>query len=412
VTTKESPRTSRVSTKALAANPLSSIEGVRGLAILMIVAWHVIQLNSSDLFLHYYPRYFIPFAYPPSIIDLFSVSTIPKIIFLPLSTFCNLGYQGVHIFFILSGFGLTLSWHSALRENGDTFRYSSLKPWMIRRFRRVIPLLWFSLLLLLVLFSVFGPEEFFRLVYFSSEPSQWVKLAALTAVGLNAFSPSTIYGINPPLWFITPLFQFYLVFPVLYSALFRLGPLKFLVLVFLGSIAFRYFGFAHIEQLGWPFVLGAFFGSRLAEFGFGMVLAASYLHGKTWKPSPLKIVAAFAGYLLGLLSCEIAGGILISDGLIGISLFFLTYFLIYPFETKTLSLLGKHSLGIFLIHFPMMYPLQRFFFKVLPNDHLSGQIISFVLVVFSLCALGIIFERTFNSGVQSMKELLKRKTPT
>jgi len=377
----------------------------------MVVAWHVIQLEHADLFLHHYPRYLIPLAFPPSIVDLVGVSTIPKVIFLPLSIFCNLGYQGVHIFFILSGFGLTLSWHSASKESDDIFRYQSLKAWMLRRFRRVIPLLWFSLLLLLVLFSVFGPDEFFRLVYFSSEPSEWVRLAALSAVGLNAFHPSTIYGINPPLWFITPLFQFYLVFPLLYFLLFRLGPLKFLVLAFLGSIAFRYLGVAHIEQLGWPFLFGAFFGSRLAEFGFGMVLAASYLHGRIWTPSPLKIVAALAGYLLGLLSCEIAGGIFISDGLIGASLFFLIYFLIYPFETKTLSLLGKHSLGIFLIHFPMMYPLQRLFGKVLPNDHLSGQIISFVLVVFSLCALGIIFERTFNSAVQSTKDLLKSKIP-
>ncbi|MFZ5571360.1 MAG: acyltransferase family protein [Thermodesulfobacteriota bacterium] len=371
---------------------LSWLGRLRGAAIIMIVAWHVNQLPFSGLFLHKYTRFLLPFLDQPGFQDLFTTTSSVQFFFLPIATFCNLGYQGVHLFFVLSGFGLVLSWNASLRKQKiDRF---FLFSWMRRRFMRISLPLWFSLVIVLVFLLLFGPRKIYYVTNLPDSPVVWLRLSLLTALGLNGLFPGTIYSINPPLWFIAPLFQFYLIFPILVVLLDRYGPGKFMIFSIIITIVSRFIFIFYLQKsIGWPFALGSFIGCRLAEFGFGMSMATWYpeQHRK-WIPNLKNTLLTLSGYAMGLVLATTLWGALFSEMFIGVFLFVLLYFFFNRFNWLSMERIGKYSLGIFLIHYPLMYPLQKLFGLVLPNYILYGQLINFILVMITLFYFGIAFE--------------------
>ncbi|MBI3304162.1 MAG: acyltransferase family protein [Deltaproteobacteria bacterium] len=86
---------------------------------------------------------------------------------------------------------------------------------------------------------------------------------------------SIFYYFNPALWYFGLLAQLYLVFPVLFRLLQKLGSAWFLILCGLVTLVSRYLLLNVLSAHGY-YVQGAFFGSRLWEFAAGMALGLCY----------------------------------------------------------------------------------------------------------------------------------------
>lgn len=74
---------------------------------------------------------------------------------------------------------------------------------------------------------------------------------------------------NPALWYFGLLLELYLVFPLLFRGLQRLGVAPFLALAAIGTVATRYFLLC-VYPVNGQWVQGSFFMGRLWEFALGM----------------------------------------------------------------------------------------------------------------------------------------------
>jgi peptidoglycan/LPS O-acetylase OafA/YrhL len=121
-------------------------------------------------------------------------NSVGNIVFDLLNIFFLLGYQGVHIFFILSGFGLAYSRILKPDESWNTF--------MIKKFFRLYPTYWILLVVSLIIpwlradlfYGYFGWWSFWR---------TWIILDKAI----------------PFSWFMFPLIQFYLCFFLIFKFL-------------------------------------------------------------------------------------------------------------------------------------------------------------------------------------------------
>lgn len=179
-----------VSSSKKKADQLPELENVKVFGFLMVIACHFWVL-------HYLPYLFGHEQRPVGLgIDASQPARIDLQAWFPafqahevVRTICNLvfgfGYQGVGLFFILTGFGLTLS---ALNR-------PRFEPWpyLVARFERV----YLPYLLLLAVYTVFAVVT-----------GEKVKLDLRALVLMDTGIPFA--------WFMFPLLQFYLLFPLLF----------------------------------------------------------------------------------------------------------------------------------------------------------------------------------------------------
>ncbi len=167
------------------------------------------------------------------------------------------GDQGVQLFLILSGFGLT--W-SLLQRQGE--RPLRLVEFYRKRASRIYPLYWGAHVLFIALFFVigWGIPLTDRNLYFS-------------LLGIR-LTPGQLYYFSPSWWYVTLLIQLYLVFPLLWLGLKRFGATRLLIaacaLAFIArAVGLELFG-SYID----PWQRGAIFITQLPSFVFGMAFAA------------------------------------------------------------------------------------------------------------------------------------------
>lgn len=115
----------------------------------------------------------------------------------------NPGWQGVHIFIILSGFGLT---YSCLQRNVTSWR-----QWYSRRFRKILPAYWLVILLGYLLMVGIHLSEGYSLLDALSSPKR-VLFLEITLLG-NFFYNTVMTMPNVSLWFIPFIISFYVIFP-------------------------------------------------------------------------------------------------------------------------------------------------------------------------------------------------------
>ena len=196
---------------------LAYIEFARGYAILSIVCFHVLQRVGL----------------PPLLQQ--------AIIF---------GGTGVHLFFLLSGFGLCLG------------KPVPAAVFFKKRFTKV----WLPYVLVLTISLVFA-------VFFGTFPDRWP--AWLAGVGLyQMFFNDFIESFGGHFWFISAIFQFYLAFPALLFLKKKLGDWPFFALCLAISVGWWLAVF--FLQKGGIRVWNSFFLQFLWEFALGMVLAAEF----------------------------------------------------------------------------------------------------------------------------------------
>ncbi len=260
------------------------------------------------------------------------------------------GDQGVQLFLIVGGFGLT--WGLLSRSAPERL---PLRDFWLRRAWRIYPLWWAVHLAFLVPCLVLGRGLDPRAGSF------WVDLLGLRV------TPGLFYYFAPAWWYVGLVVQLYAVYPVLWAALRRMGVARFLAVTLTLSVAVRGIGLIVCSALAPDYLdawsRGAVFVTRLPEFVLGMGLAA-WMHGdpaaadarlraRTTRLAALGLWGAGTALSLGLLGMSVA------PALLGAGAFGLLYGpasrgLHAGHAPRGWAWLGRHSYALFLVHQPLV----------------------------------------------------------
>lgn len=174
----------------------------------------------------------------------------------------GLGYVGVHLFLLLSGF--CLSWAYV----GDAPRPFKGREFLIRRATRILPAYYVAMVISAILAA---PHT-------SALGLTWQLLTHATMTH-NLFR-STVLGLNGPFWSLALECQLYVLFPLMLLGLLRIGSVGTLALVLLLQTVFRVvamrYGTGYNES---TFVLPWSVAGRLFEFCLGMCAAVLVARG-------------------------------------------------------------------------------------------------------------------------------------
>lgn len=322
------------------------LDSVRGLAIIWIALFHFVLAYGGN-----YP-WPISFSNLPTFVRDCSPTSLFGSISCTIEGLAvglfQRGAQGVGVFTLFSGFGLTY----ALVRRGREPVWGS---WYKQRLIRLLPLYWFAHLLFLV--------------------SPYAKVDPVDYRFILSFFGNRVYPIDevfyyfvPAWWFIGMLLQFYIAFPVLYRLMQRLGAGKYLLLCIVLTAGSRYLIFGVLNANA-NYVQGGLFLCRLWEFATGMIL------GKVMAESPRLVldrlfspggfIAGIVLYVLGQLAYRPGFVYSFSDGLTatGLSLIMIhvaSWIDRIPGLGKTFAAAGIFSYSIYLFHQPyVMYFGER-----------------------------------------------------
>jgi peptidoglycan/LPS O-acetylase OafA/YrhL len=315
---------------------IPALDGIRGLAILLVMMHHlwVRQLMG---------------------VGLLGAS---------LDRLANLGWLGVDLFFVLSGFLITGVLLDA-REKPHYFR-----NFYIRRSLRIFPLYFGVLIPATALCIAFPPDAGF----FKGIGSLWTYLGNIEVTSANKWNLQSSFLNFNPFWSLAVEEHFYLVWP----AIVLLLPRKGLVAVSAAALALAAVSKFTLWHMGLGQVGGyAFTLCRTDSLAIGALACCVHRAGNVrWVPllllatSLLFIALAWnrpllsdfyiAQMLATPLAAVISGCLLILAARPGI--------VAYLFESTLLRKLGKYSYGIYVFHF-LFFPLSL----RVANDHPSLQ---------------------------------------
>ena len=327
------------------------VEAIKAIALLWIFLNHV----SEQLF--GYPLIANPISgWPPfaeriaQLVPLngFGAWNIPVNLLRYIGWF---GDQGVQLFIIISGFGLT--WGLLNRQADQPIK---LLPFYRSRAKRIYPLWWGIHLLFIVTWFITG----WGLSLF--EPA-----TVLSFLGIR-LTPELLYYFSPAWWYFWLLVQLYLVFPFLWDVLRKWGPFRLFVWSSVAAFAIRGVGLFAFDAYLDAWARGAVFITRLPEFVFGISLASwMFMHPEvtqkrlvSWQVG----VSAVGIYALGVYLALTLPGMIFAPFLLGVSAFVLLYQVLtklLPVSPRWLQAsaewTGKHSYSLYLIHHPLILAL-------------------------------------------------------
>jgi peptidoglycan/LPS O-acetylase OafA/YrhL len=168
------------------------------------------------------------------------------------------------------------------------------------------------------------------------------------------------YYANPAWWYFSLILQLYIVFPLLFRLLQRAGPGWFLILCGLETILSRYI-LLEVYPVSGDYVQGGFFGCRLWEFAFGMVLGMWLRLDRATLERRLfggaSIPVALAIYAVGLHTYGSLTAYTLTDALTSTGMFLLMAHVSRgldraPRTAATVDYVGSYSYGLYLIHQP------------------------------------------------------------
>jgi peptidoglycan/LPS O-acetylase OafA/YrhL len=270
----------------------------------------------------------------------------------------GLGYQAVPLFFILSGFGLTLSALMIEKKTTKIHWFSFLK----KRVLRLYPSYWLILT-----------------IYLGFTASQYPSLLGL----LKTYIKGAIFlDVLPATWYIPILLQLYLLFPLLFYCLKKLSLKNFLGLSLLVKV-FSSAVIITVSSLTLDKIVGFGYGglapggvalTRSFEFCFGMAIAQHWVNqGCSLQTFNVftKLPIVLSGVLLEVVGLilslkygavnfrnhAIPVGLFISDALIGVGIFILSLNLMFWVDAwvknrrlEWLNLISNGTYEAYLIH--------------------------------------------------------------
>jgi len=233
-------------TAAVTADHLAYLDALRGVAILGVILFHAGRLGAL-----------------PSLKDL---DPLFEPVNSALQAVSGLGYLGVHLFLVVSGFSLA---YGPLRRGCGKL---NLGDFGRRRARRILPAYFVSL----ALWSFVALMQGSRL----ARPSVWWDIPAHALLVHNLF-PATVLTINGSFWSLGLEWQWYFCFPILLCLARRFGFRPILIATLVLGVAW--------QRMAWFFfpdaqfqVGNAFYWAlpgRLFEFACGMAAAAVVVSG-------------------------------------------------------------------------------------------------------------------------------------
>ena len=360
------------------------LDGVRGMAVIWIAFYHCLLSYDNGrlpwpITFGSFPG-FVEQCAGGAILGKFSCAVAGII-----SAIIQRGPQGVGVFILFSGFGLT---YSLAKRGGVGVSWAN---WYKHRFMRLFPTYWLAHLVFLVspFVVLHDPVDYrFLLSFFGDRIYPLDKM---------------FFYLVPAWWFLGLLIELYIVFPLLFKLMQRLGWARYLGLCIVLSSAARYLLFAILEANGY-YVMGAFFACRLWEFAAGMAL------GKSMAESPdrtLSLLLSWKGFLigaiiyaLGLFTYQPNFMYSFSDGLTSMGLSVILIHAAYLFDRvpgvgRSLGWAGVYSYSIYLFHQPyVMYAGEK-----LRSCSLAVFLILASVVVVLVALASMVSEYAVNSSV-------------
>lgn len=274
-----------------ALNEIASLDGLRALAILLVIASHISELSNS-------------YGHTVGLTLLHSIA--------------NFGFSGVFLFFVLSGFLLFLPYARALLGYRP---WPSARQFYLRRALRILPLYYVVLIVLLL------PDARFIV---QTKPIMQLLFGMLLLQDMRADAFAAMSVIDGPFWTLAVEWQFYLLLPWIALALAKLAGKHttrgFFFRLAGGLIAFialglsirwlaatmYYAGVSPLDASGFPgFAVKLLYGAKgkyLEIFALGMaasilyVLVVEHAALPEQRRKQLGLLAGIAG-IAGLVGC-------------------------------------------------------------------------------------------------------------
>lgn len=307
-----------------------------------------------------------------------------------LSKLTRIGSQGVHIFFILSSFGL---YYSLVQGNKQITGY-----WFKKRFLKLLIPYYIAVVLtclMIVCYAALQPD--FQKTMHALGLSGESLLA--TIFFYRNFIEEYFFAINVAWGFVGTILLLYLCFPLLYY-FYRSSP-KWLFLVATLAITLLY---QFVYSLVWHMdgqIFSKFFLTFFFEFALGIYLADLFIHNKEKFD---QMVSGIWPFMWGVLLLGM-GIVLITWGSVGLAFndtlnamgIFLICYNLYTLISKSdrskivCDWLGRYSLGFFLLHQTYMLILYKFY-----KDFFVGiNHLWFIVYFLLMCFLAWVYHKFF-----------------
>jgi peptidoglycan/LPS O-acetylase OafA/YrhL len=371
-------------------NRFQELDMMRGFAACWVVGVHFWYFNLLPPFFGYsnFSEYLKVVGPAFTIAKFFPLpfNSAGNIVFDLLNIFFLLGYQGVHIFFILSGFGLAYSRILKPDESWSIF--------MRKKFFRLYPTYWILLAVSLIIPRL-RADLFYGYFEWWSFWRSWIILDKAI----------------PFSWFMFPLIQFYLCFFLIFKCLEKFSIKQFLFTSFVIKVIYTFLvlilGFnvfsPILGDLSYPGYLAI---SRLFEFCLGMAMAKVYASNPTllinYLTKPVTIAIAIIFEILGImgsfkiLTPKILGvffpfGLSFYDAFLGFGIFVIVFNVcrnlrkFSDLTTRFLTGISKISYEVYLTQFIGLIVIPKFFPVVVRGEPslltASRAILLYILII-------------------------------
>lgn len=313
----------------------------------------------------------------------------------------TLAGTAVHLFFILSGYGLTISY---LRSKDFSW-----KGWIERRIRKILVPYW-----VIVFVTFLLADTAHRLFPLESRVSfSYGSLLSYFTLARNFYSAG--WELNPTLWFMPVIVGLYLLFPFLTLMLKNFG-----VLVLLGVSLFVTYASITLclwngHEVSHQSALPFFF---LGEFALGMVLGhflfsrpACLLRLLSWKYFAVGISCYFASWIL---TKAWEHGSEFNDLLTAIGVFIIALRISrlmcasFPHKSiRVLQLISRHSYLMYLIHGALILYIFRPLFLHLGGKSMDS--LTLIMLAGPFCFVVYVIALSISPAVNTIANLNKSR---
>lgn len=329
---------------------LSSLDACRGIAILMVVCFHVSVIWPSVSWINHLAK---------------------------------LGNLGVQLFFLVSAVTMCYMWERRRAEPARQMRF------YVRRAARIAPLFWFAIIFYTLLWGTAPSPR-------ASEGIGLLQLA-LTALFLHPFAPSAVNSVVPGGWSIGIEMGFYAIFPFLAAV----QPQRLLTWAFAAYLSIGILGTTLAEHFGSGEGFATFLYysmlTQLPIFPLGMFIHAVTLGRRTvalrhtLAIAALWIATAFAAkLLLGLTSRPVFW---MQIALLALLVWSALH---WGIGQRALAWLGRLSYSMYLFHFAVLYGLEQLFGTAWPYS------VGLAATLLATVAIALLSQRTAEKWSQEV----------
>lgn len=315
----------------------------------------------------------------------------------------NLGYLGVDVFFVVSGFLMVKIFSSLKSDDYKTFYF--------RRLLRLIPAyLVTSVITFITFFTIVLPFERYEIAkqnfaanLFISNFYYWTE---------NQYFSSS--GLKPILsfWSLALEIQFYLVFPLLYKLILR-SKAKFLLLTFISLVIniFLYYlspetAFFFLPARLWEFMVGVYISFRMND-SLKITPKKPLLGGVIFILFPILLLGSSFGFGIGFFIAQ-------QNLFLNLAIVFLTASAILyglSFNERKITfiriyqIIGKYSYSIYLVHLPVITLICYTPFT--GNNQPGGDLKLNVIIIILISLLSFVLSRTIEIPFRSKNQISK-----